>query len=77
MRDESHNAWEVSVFGVFLVRIFPQMDWIRVDKEYLSPYSVQMLENKMQKNSEYGNFSRSAIFVLISWMPRNLIREKS
>ena len=28
----------------------------------ISPYSVQMRENKDQKNSEYGHFSRSAKF---------------
>ena len=38
------TAWEVSVFGVILVRIFPHSDWIR--------------ENADQNNSEYGHFSR-------------------
>ena len=42
---ESNTVWKVSVFGVFLVRIFP--------------YSVQMCENTDQKNSEYGHFLRS------------------
>ena len=26
------TAWEVSVFGVFLFRIFPRFDWIRIRK---------------------------------------------
>ena len=30
----SFTAWEVSVFGVILVRIFPHSDWIRRDTEY-------------------------------------------
>ena len=49
-----NTAWKVSVFAVFLVRIFPHLDWIRWD-----PYSVQMRENTDQKNSEYGSFSLS------------------
>ena len=28
----SNNAWKVSVFGVFLVCIFPHSDWIRTRK---------------------------------------------
>ena len=30
------SAWKVSVFGVCQVCIFPHLDWIRVDMEYLS-----------------------------------------
>ena len=40
----------MSVFGVFLVHIFP--------------YSVRMRENTGQKNSEYGHFLRSECFYL-------------
>ena len=43
-----YTAWNVSVFGVILVRIFP--------------YSVRMRENADQNNSEYGNLLRSAIY---------------
>ena len=39
-----------SVFVVYLVRI----------RRFSGPYSVQMLENMDQKNSEYGHFSRGA-----------------
>ena len=39
---------KVSVFGIFLIRIFS-----------IFPYFVRMRENKDQKNSEYGHFSRS------------------
>ena len=49
------TAWKLSVFGVFLVRIFSHLDWRRKDMEY----SVQMRENADQKNSEYRHFSRS------------------
>ena len=43
-----YTAWKVSVYGVFLVRIFPHSDWIRRDTEY----SVGMRENTDQENSE-------------------------
>ena len=33
------TAWKVSVFGVFLVCIFPQSDWIRRDTPQLSVFS--------------------------------------
>ena len=46
------TAWKVSVFGVFLVLIFR----ILLSK---SSYSVQMGENKDQKNSKYRHFLRS------------------
>ena len=32
----THHCVKVSVFGVFLVRIFPHLDWIRRDTPYLS-----------------------------------------
>ena len=43
-----YTAWNVSVFGVILVRIFL--------------YSVRMREIADQNNSEYGNLLRSAIY---------------
>ena len=60
----NYTAWKVSIFGAFLDRIFPHLDWIRSDTPYLSvfsrtPFSVQMQENTNQKNSEYRHFSRS------------------
>ena len=36
------TAWEVSVFGIFLVRIFPYSDLMQTDKEYLSVFSPNM-----------------------------------
>ena len=38
-----------------MVRIFPHLDWMWRDTEYLS-YSVRMLKNADQNNSEYGHF---------------------
>ena len=51
----STTAWKVSVFGIILVRIFPQSD-LRI-----FPYSVQMRENANQNNSEYRHFLRSVL----------------
>ena len=47
---------KVSVFLVFLVRIFPHLDWIRRDLSLFSPNA----ENTDQNNSKYGHFLRSA-----------------
>ena len=54
--DESNTAQKLSVFGVFLVCIFPHLDWVRI-----SPYSLQMRQNTDQKNSEFEHFPRSEI----------------
>ena len=51
-RNVSRTAWKVSVFGVFLVRIFP--------------HSVRMQENTNQENSEYRHFSRCNGFTIFS-----------
>ena len=40
--DLSYTARKVPVFGVFLVRIFPHLDWIWRDILYLSRYSVSL-----------------------------------
>ena len=42
------TAKKVSVFGVFVVRIFPHSNWMRRGTEYAD-----------QKNSKYGQFSRT------------------
>ena len=48
----------MSVFGFFLICIFPYSGWIRRDTPYL-----QMWENTVQKNFKYGHFSRGAYFI--------------
>ena len=55
---DKHTAWKVSVLGVFLVWIFPRLDWIL----RIFPYSVQVRENTDQKNFKYGHFSHSDKF---------------
>ena len=51
----NYTVWKLSVFGVFLVRIFPHSDW-------MLRYSVNMWENTDQRNSKYGQFSHRTIF---------------
>ena len=46
------TACEVSLVGVFLVRIFSHLDWIRS----IPPYSVRIRENADQKYSKYEHF---------------------
>ena len=47
----------MSIFGVFLVRIFPHSDWIRRYAS-ISPYSVWMRENTGEKKSSTGTSRR-------------------
>ena len=50
------TAWKESLFGVFLIRIFPHsVGWKYVE---ILRKIVRMRENADQKNSEYGHFSR-------------------
>ena len=55
----TNTAWKVSIFGLFLVRIFSHANWIRWDTSYLSIFSPNT-EKYGPENSEYGYFSRSA-----------------
>ena len=52
------TAWKMSVFGVFLVRIFPLWTEYR-EILRISPYSFQIWKNADRKNYKYGHFSRS------------------
>ena len=78
------TAWKVSVFGVILVNILPQSDWIRRDTPYLriSPDSVLMRENAVQNNSEHAHCLRSVVYSINSevWEyllePSGLIKEE-
>ena len=40
---------EVSILGVFLVRIFPHSDWIRSDSPYLSVFIPNAGKNETKK----------------------------
>ena len=43
------TAWKVSVFGVFLVGIFPHSDWIQRDISYLSVFSLNAEKYGIEK----------------------------
>ena len=53
-----NTSWKVSLFGDFLVRIFPDSDCIRKDTEYFSIFSPNMRKYRW-KDSRYGSFSCS------------------
>ena len=55
---KKYTAWKVSVFGVFLVRIFPHSDWVQRYTEYLSVISPNMRKYGPEK-LQNGYFSRS------------------
>ena len=63
------TAWKVSVFGVFLVSIFP----LRI-----SPYSVRMRKDTDQKNAKYGHSSRnvSRENVIDLWQRNIIIKQR-
>ena len=44
------TTWKVSVFGVFLVRIFAHSDWIWIHTEYLSVFSPDAWKHGPEKN---------------------------
>ena len=50
---KSVSIWSIS--GSYFSRIWTEYGEVRD----ISPHSVQMRENKDQKNSDYGHFSRS------------------
>ena len=54
---KSHCVKSVRI-RICLVRIFPHLDWIRVDMEYLSIVSPNVGKYGPE-NSEYEHFSRS------------------
>ena len=45
----SFTAWKVSVFGIFLVRIFSHSDWMWRDTEYLSVFSPNPRKKGLEK----------------------------
>ena len=58
------TTWKVSVFRVFLVRLFPHLDWIRRDARYLSVFNTNT-EKYWPEKLRKGHFSRSAIIMVV------------
>ena len=52
------TAWEVSIFGVFLVRIFPDSDWIQRDTSYLSVFSPNAGKSGPEKLRIWTRFTQ-------------------
>ena len=52
------TVWKVSVFEVFLVRIFPHSDWLRRNTPYLFVFCPNA--------GKYGHFSSSVVLTRIS-----------
>ena len=46
------TAWKVSVFGVFLVRIFPHSDWIRRDVSLLIYFECRKIRTRKTPNAD-------------------------
>ena len=62
----------MSVFGVFLVRIFRRSGWILRDTLNLSVFSPNAGKNTDQKNSECGHFLRSVtLFFCMTFLAEN------
>ena len=58
------TVWNVSKYGVFLVRIFPHSDWIRRDTN-----DTNAGKYRAKKNSVFGHFSRSGHWpILCHWL---------
>ena len=65
-------AWKVSVFWVFLVRIFPHSDWIRRDTEYLSVF-LSLFSANAAKYGPENAVKTETIFQLkhLAWFSKN------
>ena len=61
------TVWKVSVFGVFLVGIFPHSDWTQRDTEIFSPNAGKY----KPENFKYGHFSRSVKDSFLSLISSN------
>ena len=56
----------MSVFGVFLVRIFPHSDWIRTDTEYLSVFSPNCGKIRIRK-TENTDIFHAVLVINTEW----------
>ena len=60
----SYTAWKVSVFGVFLVCIFPHSDWIGTPTQVLPGEYC-----KIYKKTYFEEHLRTAASVPVVWLP--------
>ena len=59
----TYTAWKVSVFGVFLVRIFPHSDWIR---RYGVSFRIQSEWGKIRTRKTPNTDTFHAVLALVS-----------
>ena len=72
-----YRAWKVSVFGVTLVRIFPQSDWTRRDREYLSVFrsnAGKCRPEKFRIRTFYAVIG-AVVIQKLGWKVRRLIED--
>ena len=50
------TAWNMSKYGVFLVRILPHSDWIQRDTKYLSIFSPNAGKHGLEKTTYLDTF---------------------
>ena len=67
VKKKIYTARKVSIFGAFLVRIFPHSDWIRRDTKYLSVFSPKA-EIRNKKNPNTDTF-HAVIWLLLRAFP--------
>ena len=58
------TPWKVSVFGVFLVRIFPHLNWIGRDSSYLSVFSLNA-GKKLSKKFQVRALFTQCVFRIV------------
>ena len=61
------TAWKVSVFGVFLVRIFPHLDWIRRDTPNLSVFCQNSGKYGPEKLGTRPLFTQWVLLTYLKW----------
>ena len=71
---KSGTGWKVSVFGVFLVRIFPHTDWIWRENPYLSVFSPNAGQCGKEQLRLQTLFTRCEVYItkicneIFDWM---------
>ena len=60
---KDNAAWKVSVFGVFLFRIFPYSDWIQKDAPYLSVFIPNVGKHGSEKFRIWVLFTQCELYI--------------
>ena len=65
------TAWKVAVFGVFLVHIFPHLDWIQRDTEWKVSKCGKI---RTRKNPNMDTFHAVFLLVVNQWVCQYLYK---